>query len=69
LEIVSSALVHAKLGDLTQLPTLFAYLTFLGRYFRSGYQKAEISWYYEWEVEIAHFLRENALSVPFSQFR
>ena len=44
-EIVSTALMQAKLGDQTQLPTLFAYLALPGRYFRSGYQRAAI-WHF-----------------------
>ena len=39
---VLTALVQAKLGDLAQLPRLFAYISLPGRYFRSGYQRAAI---------------------------
>lgn len=41
-EIISTAFLHAKLGDLEQLPCLIAYLALPGRYFRSGYQRANI---------------------------
>lgn len=41
-EIISMAFLQAKLGDLTQLPTLFAYLAFPERYYGSGYQRASI---------------------------
>jgi hypothetical protein len=41
-EIVSAAFTQAKLGDHSQIPTLFAYLALAGRYFRSGYQRAAI---------------------------
>lgn len=51
-EIVSTAFLHAKLGDLTQLPTLFAYITYLGRYFRSGYQRTEI-WRFFKKIELS----------------
>ncbi len=44
-EVISTALLHAKLGDLEQLPTIFAYLALPLRYFRSGYQRANI-WRY-----------------------
>ena len=40
--IISTALLHAKLGDLERLPSLIAYLALPGRYFRSGYQRANI---------------------------
>jgi hypothetical protein len=41
-EIVLTAFVQARLGDLAQLPSLFAYIALPGRYFRSGYQRAGI---------------------------
>jgi hypothetical protein len=40
--MISTALVQAKLGDSAQLPALFAYLALPGRFFRSGYQRANI---------------------------
>jgi hypothetical protein len=41
-EVISTAYAQARLGDATQLPTLFAYIALPGRYFRSGYQRAGI---------------------------
>jgi hypothetical protein len=41
-EVVSTAFLQANLGDLTQWPTLFAYLALPGRYFRCGYERARI---------------------------
>ena len=41
-QIVTEALAVAKQGDLGQLATLIAYLDLPGRYFRSGYQRADI---------------------------
>lgn len=43
--VVSAAFIQAKLGDETQTPTLFAYIALPGRYFRSGYRRADI-WRY-----------------------
>jgi hypothetical protein len=40
--IILTAIIQARLGDLEQLPTLFAYIALPGRYFRSGYQRANI---------------------------
>ena len=41
-QIVTEALAAAKQGDLGQFATLIAYLDLPGRYFRSGYQRADI---------------------------
>jgi hypothetical protein len=40
--ILSTAFTEAKLGDSVRLPTLFAYVAIPGRYFWSGYQRAQI---------------------------
>ncbi len=40
--VVSAAFTQAKAGDQSQLPTLFAYIALPGRYFRSGYRRADI---------------------------
>lgn len=40
--IVADAFTEAKKGDHSKLPSLFAYLALPGRYFRSGYQRADI---------------------------
>jgi hypothetical protein len=41
-KIVLTSFMQAKLGDLSQLPSLFAYIALPGRYFRSGYHRADI---------------------------
>jgi hypothetical protein len=40
--IVATAFAQTRLGDLSQLPILFAYIAMPGRYYRSGYQRADI---------------------------
>jgi hypothetical protein len=41
-ELISTAYLQAKHGDLTPWPTLFAYLVFPGRYLWSGYERARV---------------------------
>jgi hypothetical protein len=41
-DIISAALTDAKMGDQSRLPVLFAYVTFIDHYFRSGYKRGTI---------------------------